>query len=221
METTLTAVALSSSGRMLIVGTESGTVRAIKLPLTTPWEGSSLPVHAAPVRKIAISADDSHLFSVSEDGCVMVFRLSDKEGRGVVRRGEKAAALMLHHGDSGGEAWSNEVLITRSDLAEKIRTLQEKETQVRELKIFNDYQLELKEMAHRDSLKVMTGKYEEEIRTLKARLQMIQSEKDKEAAKHDELVAQLVDGHTRQLMNVEHTQNQKLLEECVSSPHSF
>ena len=68
VETTLTQVALSSSGRMLIVGTESGTVRAVKLPLTTPWEGTSYPMHNAPVRKLAISADDSHLFSVGDDG---------------------------------------------------------------------------------------------------------------------------------------------------------
>lgn len=58
---------------------------------------------------------------------------------------------------------------------------------MRELKIFNDYQLELKEMSHRDAVKASTAKYESEIESLEARLQMLQSEKDKDESKHDEV----------------------------------
>jgi len=197
-ETAMTQVTMSSCGRMLIVGTASGSVRAIKYPLTVPWEGSSLPTHCGAVRKLAMSNDDQHLFSVGEDGCVMVYKLSDKEGRGIKAR---------------ETAWADEILITRADLSEKNKLLHEKETQVRELRVFNDYQLELKEMSHRDQTKEMQAKYEHEIETLSVRLQMIQSEKDKEESKHDEDVADLMDSHTRKLQDLEHQQNQKLMAE--------
>ena len=35
--------------------------------------------HSGPVTKLRISADDQYLFSAAEDGCVYIFRISDKD----------------------------------------------------------------------------------------------------------------------------------------------
>lgn len=53
-----------------------------------------------------MSYDDQYLFSVSEDGSFYVFKISEKEGRGLKRDKEVTFA--------------EEILITKSDLEEKV-----------------------------------------------------------------------------------------------------
>ena len=56
---------------------------------------------------MCISYDDQYLFSVGEDGTLFSFRVVDKEGRMLKRERESA--------------YAEEVLITRSDLEEKVK----------------------------------------------------------------------------------------------------
>lgn len=55
-----------------------------------------------------ITYNDELLVSVSEDATIMVWKVSDKEGRGLKRDREVA--------------WAEEILITKSDLEEKVPT---------------------------------------------------------------------------------------------------
>jgi WD40 repeat protein len=41
--------------------------------------------HSGPITKLRVSYDDQFLFSTSEDGCLYIFKVSDKEGRGLKR----------------------------------------------------------------------------------------------------------------------------------------
>ena len=54
-----------------------------------------------------MSYDDQYLFSVGQDGSLLAFRVSDKEGRGYKRDKDIA--------------YAEEVLVTKSDLEEKVR----------------------------------------------------------------------------------------------------
>ena len=65
--------------RMLFAGTELGTIRSYKFPLTGDF--SEIQVHSAPVTRLRITYDDAFLFSVSEDATVYIFDVRDKEGR--------------------------------------------------------------------------------------------------------------------------------------------
>ena len=58
---------------------------------------------------MCISYDDQYLFSVGEDGTLFSFRVVDKEGRMLKRERESA--------------YAEEVLITRSDLEEKVKSV--------------------------------------------------------------------------------------------------
>ena len=87
-EAVLTQLALSFSGRMFFAATSRGAIRAIRLPLTDPWEGTVHPAHCGSVSKMRVALDDQHLFSVGDDGCVIVYKISDKvRGRRGVGRG--------------------------------------------------------------------------------------------------------------------------------------
>ena len=63
-----------------------------------------------------ISYDDQHLVTVSEDACVMIWKIQDKEGRGLKRDKELS--------------YAEEILITKSDLEEKVSESSEKRPQV-------------------------------------------------------------------------------------------
>ena len=89
---------MSRSGRMLFAGTSSGTLRAMKFPLTVPGEWQE--------HQVRMSYDDQYLFTVSEDACLFIFKAVDKEGRGMKRDKEVG--------------YAEEILITKSDLEEKV-----------------------------------------------------------------------------------------------------
>lgn len=55
-----------------------------------------------------MSYDDQYLFTVSEDASLFIFKAVDKEGRGMKRDKEVG--------------YAEEILITKSDLEEKVRT---------------------------------------------------------------------------------------------------
>jgi WD40 repeat protein len=95
---------LANSGRMLFAGTDVGTVRAYKFPLT--GEYSEVQVHSAPVTRMRISPDDAFLFSAAEDASLFVFDVREKDARGVTR-------------DKEVISYAEEILVTKSDLEEK------------------------------------------------------------------------------------------------------
>ena len=48
----LTQVSMSRSGRMLFVGTNTGTIRAMKFPLTVPGEWQEHQAHTGAITKV-------------------------------------------------------------------------------------------------------------------------------------------------------------------------
>ena len=97
-------VILSHSGRMLFTGAENGTVQSWKFPLSHEFQ--EYQCHSRAVTRMCITYDDTHLFTVSDDGCLVIIDVRDKEIRAAKRDKE-----ML--------AFSEEILVTKSDLDEK------------------------------------------------------------------------------------------------------
>ncbi|XP_039259037.2 cilia- and flagella-associated protein 57-like isoform X2 [Styela clava] len=196
---TLTQVAMSHSGRMLFCGTTTGSLRSIKYPLTESGEFTEHQAHAAQITKMKITYDDQYLVTVSEDACLMTWKIADKEGRGVKHDREVPFA--------------EEILITKSDLEEKNQLMSELKTRVEELKMENEYQLRLKDMNYNEKIKELTEKFIQEMESLKTKNQVLKTEKEKEGAKHEEEVAEVIDKHSKEMQDLESTNNQKLMSE--------
>ncbi|EDV23339.1 uncharacterized protein TRIADDRAFT_27651 [Trichoplax adhaerens] len=194
-----TQVAISHSGKMLFAGTNNGTVRSIKYPLTATGEWQEYQAHALGVAKLRISYDDQYLFSVSEDGSFYIFKISEKEGRGLKRDKEVAFA--------------EEILITKSDLEEKNAMMTELKTRVDELKMENEYQLRLKDMNYNEKIRELTEKFIQEMESLKTKNQVLKTEKDKEETRHEEQIHDVLEDHAKELQDLESANNQKLMSE--------
>ncbi|KAJ3172248.1 Cilia- and flagella-associated protein 57 [Geranomyces variabilis] len=196
----LTQVILSQSGRMMFVGTANGTIRSMKFPLSNEaGEFQEHQAHSAPITKLRVSFDDQYLFSTSEDGALYVFKISDKEGRGLKRDREIV--------------YADEILVTKSDLEEKNSTMAELKTRVEELKMENEYQLRLKDMNFNEKIKEVTEKFMQEIEALKITSTVLRTDKEKEEVRHEEEMGEERERHARELSELETVHNAKLMAE--------
>ncbi|KAK7099818.1 cilia- and flagella-associated protein 57-like [Littorina saxatilis] len=194
---TLTNVALSHSGRMLFAGTARGTMWSVKFPLTIPGEWQEHQGHGAAITKMKITYDDQYLITVGEDATILLWKIQDKEGRGLKRDKEVG--------------WAEEILITKSDLEEKNASMADLNSRVEELKMENEYQLRLKDMNYNEKMKELTEKFIQEMESLKTKNQVLKTDKDKEEAKHEEEMAELMEKHAKELQDLESANNQKLM----------
>ncbi|XP_072366701.1 cilia- and flagella-associated protein 57 [Scyliorhinus torazame] len=192
-----TCVVMSHSGRMLFIGTVNGSVRCMKIPLPVKPEWNEYQAHAGPITKMVITFDDLHLLTVSEDACLVFWKIIDKEGR-VLKRDKEV-----------GHA--EEILITKLDLQEKNQMTLELKTRVEELKMENEYQLRLKDMNYSDKIKELTEKFIQEMESLKTKNQVLKTDKDKIEIKHKEDTVIILDKHAKDIEDLESINNQKLM----------
>ncbi|KAL2916411.1 hypothetical protein HK105_204167 [Polyrhizophydium stewartii] len=151
-------VLISRSGQMMFVATTRGGIRSIKFPFgqdasVSGSDAIEYSFHSAPVTQLRTSFDDQFLFSCGDDGCVWVYRIQEKDGRAVRRDKDWT--------------YSDEILVTKSDLRENYRTMHELKQRVEELKAESDAQLKIKDNAYNLKIKEVTDKYAAEVELLK------------------------------------------------------
>lgn len=101
-QTQHTQLVMSNNSQMLFSGTKDGKVFSFALPLGP--DRLIMNCHTGPVTSMAISFDDSLLFTVGEDGVLCIFNIRDKDNR--IHTLERSF-------------FSEEVMTTRAELEEK------------------------------------------------------------------------------------------------------
>ncbi|KAM8915709.1 cilia- and flagella-associated protein 57 isoform 2-T2 [Spinachia spinachia] len=194
-----TAVTVSHSGRVVFTGTSSGTVRAVKYPLPIQKEWIVYQAHCGPVTKMVITSDDQFLLSVSEDGSLLIWKLIDKESRG--------------HKSHRQIIYTEEILVTKSDLEEKTQNMLELKMRLEELQMENEYQLRLKDMNYNEKMKELSDKFTQQIESLKTMQQAMKAEMEKHAREHQETSSEAAVKHAEELKDLEFSYSQKLIVE--------
>ncbi|NXS78086.1 CFA57 protein, partial [Erpornis zantholeuca] len=153
-----TTVAVSRSGRMIFVGTSLGTIRAMKYPLSLKKDFKEYQAHAGAVTKMTVTNDDQFLLTASEDGCVFIWKVHDKEGGGLKEEQELQ--------------YAEEVLIMRSDIDEKNQAILDLQICLKDLQTESDYELRLKDMYCEGKIKALEENFTQEIDSLKTKYQV-------------------------------------------------
>ena len=109
--------------------------------------------------------------------------------------------------------YAEEILITKSDLEEKNQLTQELKSKVEELCLDNDYQMRIKEMGYQDKIKDLSDKFISDHNALRSQVEKVQKENEQLRQEGDESKQQIGEEHTRELQEVEATNNQKLMAE--------
>jgi WD40 repeat protein len=115
-QTPHTQLVMSNNGQMLFSGTKDGQVYSSGLPIG--GESLSLIVHTGSVTSMAISHDDSLLFTTGEDGVLCILNIRDKDNR--IRNPEKLF-------------FSDEVQTTKAEIGDKANQLKAAEAERAEL----------------------------------------------------------------------------------------
>uniref|UniRef100_A0A3B4U3G0 Cilia and flagella associated protein 57 n=1 Tax=Seriola dumerili TaxID=41447 RepID=A0A3B4U3G0_SERDU len=194
-----TAIAVSHSGRVVFTGTSSGTIRAIKYPLPIQKDWIMYQAHCCPVTKMVITYDDQFLLTVSEDGCMSMWRIIDKEGRGL-----KSNRQIIH---------TEEILVTKSDLEERTQNMLELKMRLEELHMENEYQLRLKDMNYNEKMKEISDKFTQQIESLQTTQQTMKTEMEKQEREHQDSSAEVTLKHSKELKDLEFSYSQKLIVE--------
>ncbi|TPX33526.1 hypothetical protein SmJEL517_g03626 [Synchytrium microbalum] len=196
----MTQVAISHSGRMMFVGTSTGTIRSYKHPLDTNDQPdyAEHQAHGSPVTRLQVSYDDTHLFSVAEDGSFYIFKISDREGRS-----ERPRDVL----------YADEILVTKSDLEEKTMAMQDLRSRVEELMMENEYQLRLKDLNFNDKIREVTEKFTQEIEALKISATVLRTDKEKEEQRHVEELEDEQQRHAREIADIEASHAARLVTE--------
>ncbi|XP_014667325.1 PREDICTED: cilia- and flagella-associated protein 57-like isoform X2 [Priapulus caudatus] len=202
--TTLTAVATAHSGRMLFSGSAQGTLQCMKSTtqgnLAVPGEWQEHQAHSSQITRMAVTYDDQFLVTVSDDACIILWKVSEREGRALMKRDKDII-------------YSEEILITKSDLEEKNSLMSELKTRVEELKMENEYQLRLKDMNYNEKYKDMTDKFVLEMEEIKNKSKALELAKERQEARHGEQLQTIQESHATELEQLEAANNKKLMME--------
>lgn len=172
----LTQIALLAPAKVMFGATEAGGLRTYKYPLT--GEFNEIKTHNAHVSRMQISWDEQLLFTASEDGCLFVYDIKDKDAKSAARREQERVPF------------AEEVLITKSELEEKKARMAELEQQVAELTMQTEYQLRLKDLHLQEKIKELTDKYTAELESDRQKFELLLQEKNEQEMEYEDKLKQ-------------------------------
>ncbi|GET89871.1 hypothetical protein, conserved [Leishmania tarentolae] len=121
IETALTRLIVAPHQRVLIAGAEDGSVKAMTFPLQAGIQEAPIAAHALPVTRMALSFDESTLFTASSDGSVIMWEIFADTDK-VKSTGAGAASTTGQHQDPASRrnmSCTEEVLVTKQEMEEQ------------------------------------------------------------------------------------------------------
>jgi len=211
----LSQLVMSNSQRMLFGATAAngrpGVVRSFKFPLTGDF--CDYACLAGPITRLRLSWEDQFLFVAGDDGVLQVFEVREKDSRAPAAGGGATAAGSIEVSGSQSLQYSEEILVTKSDLEEKHALMLELKSKVDELTLHNEYQLRLKDMNYNEKIKELTEKFTQELEQDKNRYELLREEKNDLEMEYAEKIKHVEDRHQERLQEMESTYQGKIMTE--------
>ncbi|KAI4457029.1 cilia- and flagella-associated protein 57 [Holotrichia oblita] len=195
----LDTVLLSNSDLMLFVTGNSGVVFSVKLPVLDNAEYQEYTVHSTKITHTAITYDDKYLITCSHDGCIVLWRLLNIEGKAVKLDKEFTP--------------STEILIGRGDLEEKFAIIKDLQLRMHELETEHAYQMRQSEALHNATIKDIHEGYCSAIEELKEKNEQLEIDHMQEINNINTEITKLKSGHEVFVQTLESNYNEKLIVE--------
>ncbi|XP_057334478.1 cilia- and flagella-associated protein 57-like [Microplitis mediator] len=192
---------LNSNMMSLLIGKQNplafitcpgGSILYMKTPLQDPIVFTPYHVHCADVTDLAVSHHEQVVISAAQDGSLCFWRLKQNAGPEAV-------------------TYTNEVLIGKTDLQDKVRTIEELNTRLRELETEHAYKLRQIEIAHNEKLREMNSGYYDAVQELLARIDQLKEDRQNELNKINVEIVKMNADHEKSRQDMEIDYNNKLI----------
>eukprot|EP01065_Artemidia_motanka_P053301 TRINITY_DN985_c0_g2_i1.p1 TRINITY_DN985_c0_g2~~TRINITY_DN985_c0_g2_i1.p1 ORF type:complete len:1226 (+),score=563.45 TRINITY_DN985_c0_g2_i1:55-3678(+) len=186
----LSTITFSPMHKLLLGGSEDGSVCAITVPLQTPIPPSAsetVLAHAAQVNRIALTFDESVLFTAAEDCTLYVFDVKEREGRAKARE----------------ITFAEEILISKSDLEDKNNEISTQKAKVEELKVDMEYHAQKHNIKHVKEMKQMEDEHREQSQRQYQRFEQLLALKNEQEIEFTEIRRETAEKHRAELAKLE------------------
>ncbi|KAJ3397356.1 Cilia- and flagella-associated protein 57 [Lobulomyces angularis] len=217
IKTCINNVLIARSGRYFFASGNQGVIRALKYPFVPESTASNAVVptgavinaleqsleiqcHSSNITRLRLSYDESHMFSVSEDGCLWIYKVLEKQA-------EKKAEKDLK--------FSDEILVTRSDLKQTFKVMSELKKTVEELKKENENILIQKDQQFIEKLSEVSEKFNNEIDSLQQIVAELKTEIEVNEPKQLEAISDIKASHSSEVQKIVATFDRKMEAESV------
>eukprot|EP00210_Caulerpa_lentillifera_P006405 g6119.t1 len=195
----LTQLAISQDRKLLFAGTEKGTIRSYKYPLSGDFY--EYKCQTGPISKLVTASGGNMLISSSRDGSLFIFE---------VKSNDLESKL---HKEQSTLPWAEEVLVTKSELDEKKHKMMEMETKVNELTMQTEYQLRMKDLTLQEKLKEESDRHETDFNAEKRKFELLSQEKNDMELEFEEKLRLTQEKSRQQLDALDSQYQQKILNE--------
>eukprot|EP00668_Euglena_longa_P029544 GGOE01036896.1.p1 GENE.GGOE01036896.1~~GGOE01036896.1.p1 ORF type:complete len:1223 (+),score=435.55 GGOE01036896.1:45-3713(+) len=190
----LMSLSLATNHRMLFGGSEDGSVHVYTMPLQQGAAQEVVSAHSAPISRLALTYDESTLFTVGDDCTLYVYDVKDKDGRSAKRE----------------VTFAEEILISRPDLEEKNASIAELRAKVEELRLDMDYQQRRREIKHEEMVKQLTDQFSDERDKLLAKYEQLLAIKNEQDINFTEMRRDMMEKHRAESGKLEMDYQQQL-----------
>lgn len=203
----VTQLALSHSERFLIVGTERGYLQLHDAPPLTLNLREIVSAHASAVTRVCLLPDESHLFTASENGELLMFEVKSTQ-LGHRERGRKKE-------EEGPGVELDTVLVSRAELLERFSGSEELEQRVKEQQMQAEYQAHLSEQYYLEQIKKEKEDSTAALDAAREKLESLHRQKEGVEREHAEKVGAMEAAHMRVAEELENLYERKLASEVA------
>ncbi|XP_017309295.1 cilia- and flagella-associated protein 57 isoform X2 [Ictalurus punctatus] len=194
-----TAISMTRSGQTIFIGTAVGTVEVIEYPFGKEKTWTELQAHSGPITKMVVTPGDQYLLTASEDGSLLIWTITDPEGKTL-----KWIKEMEH---------ADEVLCTKEELEEKDQTICELTSHTEWLKLDLQCKLNWKDMEYTIKMKSFFQGYRQQMKALKDQIQVLNTEREDQKDSHQKALTELKEEHAKQLEDQKQSRFEGLLDQ--------
>ncbi|CAH1131991.1 unnamed protein product [Ceutorhynchus assimilis] len=193
----LDSVVLSQLDTMLFVAGNQGTVYSIKMPLLEKAEYIEFVMHRRTITQMHLSYDDRFLLTGGIDGSICFWKLGNTEEKSIKLDKEIAS--------------SNEILISREILEDKMDQIKNLQLRLKELETEHSYQMRQNDALHSLKMKDIHSEYCHAIEELKIKNEQMESEHVQEINNINGQIAKMRADHELAVQKLEASYNEKLI----------
>ncbi|KOX70977.1 WD repeat-containing protein 65 [Melipona quadrifasciata] len=192
------SIVLGEKDQALFLVCPGGIILSVKCPFQEPIHYVTFHIHSADITKIALSYNEQFLISTGMDGSLCIWKLIYPEGKGKI----------------GKElTYTNEVLINKDDLQEKIQTIIDLNVRMRELETEHAYKIRQIEVVHNDKVRDIHQGYFEAIEELRDKISRLQEDHKNELNTINVEILKMKEKHEETMNQMETNYNAKLIVE--------